>query len=148
MNDNIEKIITIAQIDFASAMELAPYVPGAMEAILMHTHPSSKPQHRRFFSDAAKNPETDPEILHSIGTRDLPTRIRLAVIENPSTLRKTIEKMARQTANDVVTRRARKFLEANTEPPKGNVIESKFKLSSKQIKQIINEELRNVLNET
>ena len=110
MNSNIQKIIDLIKVSPKQAMELVPYVPGSMEAILKHAVPGSNPELRRIFLNAARNPETDPEILHSIGTRDLPTKIRFAVIKNPSTPRKTIEKMARQTANDHVTRRAQNFL--------------------------------------
>ena len=124
MNDKMKSFIELAQVDFAQAMELMSYMPGAKEAILMHTFPGKNSKHRNFFLDAAGDPKTDPEILHSIGKRDLPTKIRFAVIANPSTERRTIEKMARQSANDAVTRRANKFLKANPEPPKGDMMES------------------------
>lgn len=110
MNPNIEKIIDLIKVSPKQAMELVPYVPGSMEAILKHTVPGPNPELRRIFMNAARDPKTDPEILHSIGTRDLPTKIRFAVMDNPSTPRKTIEKMARQTANGHVTRRAQNFL--------------------------------------
>lgn len=115
--------IELAKADFDQAMELMPYIPGAKEAILIHTFPGRNPKHRDLFRKAAKDPETDPEILHSIGIRDLPTKIRFAVIDNPSTERRTIEKMARQSANDAVTRRAEKFLQTNPESPKGDMME-------------------------
>ena len=124
MNHKMKGFIELAQVDFAQAMELMPYIPGAKEAILMHTFPGKNSNHRKFFLNAAKDPETDPEILHAIGIRDLPTKIRFAVISNPSTERRTIEKMARQSANDTVTRRAEKFLQTNPESPKGDIMES------------------------
>jgi hypothetical protein len=145
MNDKMKGFIELAQQDFAQAMELMAYMPGAKEAILKHTHPKANPQHRRFFLDAAKDVNTDPEILHLIGKRDLPTKIRFAVIDNPSTKRETIEKMARQTATDAVRFRAQKFLETNSEPPEGDIMESKFKLSTKDIRQIIMEEVKSVM---
>ena len=147
MNNRMKGLIELAKQDFAQAMELIAYMPGAKEAILKHTHPKANPQHRKFFRDAAKDPQTDPETLHTIGIRDLPTKIRYAVIDNPSTQRETIEKMARQSANDAVRFRAQKFLETNSEPPEGDIMESKFKLSTKDIRRIIKEELNSVLKE-
>ena len=65
-------------------MELMPYIPGAKEAILMHTFPGKNPNHRKLFLNAARDPDI-PEILHAIGIRDLPTKIRFAVkIQAPS----------------------------------------------------------------
>ena len=147
MNNRMKSFIELVQQDFAQAMELMPYIPGAKEAILKHTYPKANPQHRKFFSDAASDPETDPETLDMLGKRDLPTKIRYAVIANPNTKHETIEKMARQSANDAVRFRAQKFLQTNSNLPKGDIMESKFKLSTKEIKQIIKEELRNVLKE-
>ena len=145
MNDRMKRFIELAQVDFAQAMELMPYIPGAKEAILLHTFPGKNSNHRKFFSNAARDPETDPKTLHLLGIRDLPTKIRFAVISNPSTERRTIEKMARQTGNDAVTRRAEKFLQTNPESPNTDMME--FKMSTKSVKQIIVEELRKVLNE-
>ena len=47
--------------------------------------------------------------------------------------------MARQTGNDAVTRRARKFLEANPESPNTDMMESKFKMSTKNVHKKPNE---------
>ena len=124
MNDRMKSFIELAKADFNQAMHLIDFMPGGKEAILMHTFPTLNIKHRRFFLDAASDPETDPEILHMLGKRDLPNKIRFAVMDNPNTPRKTIEKMARQWANDAVRFRAEKFLRANPESPKGNMMES------------------------
>ena len=146
MNNKMKGFIELAQQDFAQAMELMAYMPGAKEAILKHTYPKANPQHRNFFLDAAKDPQTDPETLDMLGKRDLPRKIRYAVMDNPSTKRETIEKMARQSANDAVRFRAQKFLQTNPNLPKGDIMETKFKLSTKEIKQIIKEELEDFLS--
>ena len=134
--------IELAKVDFNQAMQLINFMPGAKEAILKFTRPGANTQHRRFFLDAASDPVTDPEILHTIGIRDLPNKIRYAVIDNPSTERRTIEKMSRQSANDAVRFRAQKFLQTNSNLLKDNIVESKLKFSIKEIKQIIHEELK------
>ena len=142
MNDKMKGFIELAQVDINQAMEMMEFIPGAEKAILMHTIPTLNRDHRDLFRNAAKNTETDPEILHSIGIRDLPTKIRFAIIANPSTRRETIEKMARQSGNDAVARRAEKFLEPNPESPKGDITKSKFSISIKEMKEIIREELK------
>lgn len=122
-------------------MNLMNFIPGGREAILKFAKPGPNHKHRKFFLNAAKT-ETDPKILHTIGIRDLPDKIRFAVIANTSTRRETIEQMARQNNNDVVQHHAKKFLEANDEPPIGDMMESKFKMSTEDIKKIIREEIK------
>ena len=146
MNDKMKGFIELAKVDFNQAMQLIDFMPGAKEAILKNTRPGGNSQHRRFFLDAASDPETDPEILHMIGIRDLSNKIRFAVMDNPNTPRKTIEKMARQSANDAVRFRAEKFLQANPELPKADMMESEFKFSIKEMKQIVREELKKFRN--
>lgn len=124
-------------------LELAMVFPDIKKDILK-IKPGPNPGLRQFFLDAAKT-ETDPEVLHNLGIRDLPRSIRYAVIDNPNTERRTIEQMARQTANELVANRAKKFLQTNPEPPIGDMME--FKMSTKNVKQIIVEELHKVLNE-
>ena len=139
--------IELAKADLNQAMNLMDYIPGGREAILKFARPGANQEHRKFFLNAAKT-ETDPEILHAIGIRDLPNRIRFAVMDNPNTLLKTIKKMANQTNNNAVQDRAKKRLpelKANPESPKSDMMESKFKMSTKDIKKIIREELQRLI---
>ena len=146
MNDIMKGFIELAKVDFNQAMQLIDFMPGAKEAILKNTRPGGNSQHRRFFLDTASDPETDPEILDMLGKRDLPNKIRFAVMDNPSTERKTIEKMSRQSANDAVRFRAEKFLQTNPNLPEDDIMESEFKFSIKEMKQIVREELKKFRN--
>ena len=144
MKDIKDKIIRFLKdkepMNQNQGLELAKAFPDIKKDILK-MKPGPHPGLRNYFRDVAET-ETDPEVLHTIGIRDLPRSIRYAVIDNANTERRTIEQMARQTANELVADRAKKFLDANREPPKPDMMESKFKLSTKDIRKIIREELQ------
>ncbi len=124
-------------------LELAIAFPDIKKDILK-MKPGPNVGLRRFFLNAAKN-ETDPKVLDNLGIRDLPTHIRFAVIDNPNTNIETIKQMSRQSPNDAVRDRAKEFLQANREPPPEDMMESKFKMSTEDIKKIIREELQRMI---
>ena len=148
MNDEMkDKIIGLIMdkdvMNQNQGLELSMAFPDVKKDILK-MRPGPNPGLRQFFLDAAKT-ETDPEVLHNLGIRDLPRSIRYAVIDNPNTELRTIKQMAKQTADDLVVSRSKKFLQANPEPPKPDMMESKFKMSTKDIKKIIREELQRLI---
>lgn len=113
MNDKMkDKIIGLIMdkepMNQNQGLELAKVFPDIKKNILK-MKPGPNPALRQFFLDAVKT-ETDPDVLHNLGVRDIPRRIRYAVIDNPNTERRTIEQMARQSGNDAVARRAQNFL--------------------------------------
>ena len=138
---NNEKLIAMLNHEhtFKQAVELIKSAPDVKKEFLK-MRPGANPGLRNLFLALAEDPKMDPETLDVLGKRDLPNKIRFAVIANPRTKRETIETMVSQTNNDAVQDRAKEILQA-----KDDITKSKFNISIKEMKEIIREELKKVL---